>query len=282
MTYERLGRSPLAYLPCGYPGSRLKFRGPRRKLEGQYAAFLGGTDTYGKFIQQPFPALIEARTGVKCVNFGWPNAGVDVYLNDIGVLMAAANAGVTVLQVPCVTNMTNRFYTVHPRRNDRFLEASGALRAIYGEVDFTEFHFVRHMLQYLQRVSEERFATVIKGIQVSWLSRMQLLLHKLDGKVILLWMSARAPEDHADQIPFEYDPIGVTKEMLDALRPKVDRLIEVTASDEIMAEGTKGMRFSVFEESAAQEVLGPGLHNQVADVLAPLVAEMVAETSKAR
>ena len=95
MAFERLGSNPLEYLPCEYPGSKLKFRGPQRKLQAPYAAFLGGTDTYGKFIEQPYPALIEARTGVKCVNFGWPNAGVDVYLNDIGVLMATANSAVT-------------------------------------------------------------------------------------------------------------------------------------------------------------------------------------------
>ncbi|MEO3416905.1 DUF6473 family protein [Roseovarius sp. CAU 1744] len=282
MAYERMGDSPLTYQPCGYPGSKLRFRGPRRKLNGPYAAFLGGTDTYGKFIERPFPALIEARTGVKCVNFGWPNAGVDVYLNDIGVLMATANADVTIVQVPCVTNMTNRFYSVHPRRNDRFLEASGTLRAIYGEVDFTEFHFVRHMLQCLQKVSSERFATVIEEIQTAWVSRMQLLLHKVDSKVILLWMSARRPEDDADRTEVEFDPICVTRKMLETLRPMTDQVIEVTASEEVRADGTNGMRFSALEAPAAQEVMGPRCHYQVAEALGPLVAQMVAETNKAR
>lgn len=282
MAFQRLGDKPLEYLHCEYPGSKLRFRGPQRKLEGHYAAFLGGTDTYGKFIEQPFPALIEARTGVKCVNFGWPNAGVDVYLNDIGVLMATAKASVTVLQVPCVTNMTNRFYSVHPRRNDRFLEASGTLRAIYGEVDFTEFHFVRHMLKRLKNVSEERFSTVIEEIQTAWMSRMQLLLHKIDSKVILLWMSARKPEEHASQTQVEFDPICVTRKMVEMLRPMADHMIEVVAGDAIKTEGTKGMRFSELETPAAQEVLGPTVHYQVAEALGPMVDGMVRETKKAR
>ncbi|WP_299852107.1 DUF6473 family protein [uncultured Roseovarius sp.] len=275
MAYERLGDSPLDYLPCRYTGSKLSFRGPRRKLEGRYAAFLGGTDTYGKFIEQPFPALIEARTGVKCVNFGWPNAGVDVYLNDIGVQLAARNARLTVLQVPCVANMTNRFYSVHPRRNDRFLEASGTLRAMFGEVDFTEFHFVRHMLHRLQTVSEGRFGTVREEIQTAWVSRMQLLLQKLEGDVVLLWMSARKPEEDADQTNVAYDPSYVTREMIESLRSKATQLVEVTASDAAQAEGTKGMRFSDLEAPAAQEVLGPTVHYEVADALAPLIAEVV-------
>lgn len=282
MAFQRLGDRPLDYMLCEYPGSKLRFRGPRRKLDGPYAAFLGGTDTYGKFIEQPYPSLIEARTGVKCVNFGWPNAGVDVYLNDLGVLMAAAKAGVTVLQVPCITNMTNRFYSVHPRRNDRFLEASGTLRAIYGEVDFTEFHFVRHMLQRLQNVSEERFSTVIEEIQTAWVSRMQLLLNKIDGRIVLLWMSGRRPEEHAARTQVEFDPICVTRKMIEMLSPMADHMIEVVAGDRAKSEGTRGMRFSEMETPAAQEVLGPTAHYQVAEALGPVIEGMMQETKKAR
>lgn len=282
MAYERLGDSPIDYFPCRYAGSKLKFRGPPRKLEGDYVAFLGGTETYGKFIAQPFPALIEVRTGVKCVNFGWPNAGADVYLNDLGVLLAAGRARMTVLQVPCLTNMTNRFYSVHPRRNDRFLEASSTLRSIYGDVDFTEFHFVRHMLQRLRDVSEERFNTVIDEMRTSWISRMRLLMQKIDSPVVLLWMSARAPEDHANRTEIEFDPICVTREMIDAIRPSAAQVTEVTASDWARSEGTKGMLFSELEAPAAQEVLGPTVHYQVADALAPIVTDLGVDKKKAR
>jgi hypothetical protein len=57
-------------------------------------------------------------------------------------------------------NLSNRLYTVHPRRNDRFLRASGILRTIYRDVDFTEFHFTRHMLDHLRCLSEDRFDIV--------------------------------------------------------------------------------------------------------------------------
>ena len=237
------------------------------------AAFLGGTDTYGKFIERPFPALLEARTGVKCVNFGWPNAGVDVYLNDAGVLMAASQACLTILQVPCVPNMSNRYYSVHPRRNDRFLEASGTLRAIFGEVDFTEFHFVRHMLRRLQAVSAERFGTIREEMQMAWLSRMQLLLRKIDSKVVLLWMSARRPEEDAERTGVGYDPSYVTREMIETLRPMVAQVVEVIASDAARSEGTQGMRFTEMEAPAAEELLGPAAHFEVADALTPLIAE---------
>ncbi len=274
MAFERLGDKSLDYKLCNYEESRLTFRGPQRRLEGDYVACLGGTDTYGKFIEQPYPTMIEARTGIKCVNFGWPNAGVDVYLNDDGVLRAASRSKVTVLQVPCVTNMSNRFYSVHPRRNDRFLEASGILRAIYGEVDFTEFHFVRHMLSHLQTVSASRFGMLRDEMQTAWVARMQLLLQKIEGDVILLWLSSRRPDEDTDKTEIAYDPSFVTRRMIEKLTHSAARLVEITASDTAKAEGTKGMRFSELEATAAGDVLGPTVHYEVADALAPLITGM--------
>jgi len=275
MAFERLGESSLDYMPCRYGASKLLFRGPRRRLTGRYAAFLGGTETYGKFISRPFPALIEARTGAKCINLGWPNAGIDVFLNDPDVLAAASSAQVTVLQVPPAQNMSNRFYRVHPRRNDRFLEASAMLRAIYREVDFTEFHFTRHMLLRLQAVSADRFALVRDELQAAWRARMHLLLERLSCPVVLLWVSAHHPDTYADHPDLAADPAFVTRDMVDALRDRVLHVIDATASPEALHTGTRGMIFSEFDATAAAELLGPAVHQETADALSPIIAELI-------
>lgn len=275
MSYERLGDSPLNYMTCRYGASRLRFRGPRRQLSGRYAAFLGGTETYGKFIRYPFPALIEARSGVKCVNLGWPNAGIDVLLNDPDVLAVAGRAQLTVLQALPAQNMSNRFYSVHPRRNDRFVEASAMLRGIYRDVDFTEFHFTRHMLHRLRAVSEDRFAMVCEELRNAWVARMRLLLCRLSGPVVLLWMSSHAPGMRAEQPSVSQDPAFVTASMLDALRGDVLQIVDATASPEALACGTQRMVFSAFEAAAAAELPGPAVHEEVADALLPLVTELV-------
>ena len=54
----------------------------------------------------------------------------------------------------------NRFYAVHPRRNDRFLRPSAKIEALFPEIDFTEFSFNRHMLSALESVSADRFGQV--------------------------------------------------------------------------------------------------------------------------
>ncbi|MBZ8117266.1 hypothetical protein KUD11_01255 [Roseovarius sp. LXJ103] len=275
MAYEKLGQSPLDYMPCRYGASKLLFRGPRREFDAPYVACLGGTETYGKFIEAPFPALLEARTGVTCVNFGLPNAGIDVFLNDPGVLSIANNARLVVLQVPPALNMSNRFYTVHPRRNDRFVKASASLKSVFREVDFTEFHFTRHMLRHLRGVAPDRFDLIRDELQAAWIARMRVLLHQVTAPVALLWMSAHAPQESAASPDLVHDPAFVTCAMLDAVRPQVACVIDATVSAEALALGSRGMVFSELEGSAACELLGPAAHAEAAAALLPIVVEHV-------
>ena len=275
MAYHDVGHPPLDYEPCRYAGSKLPFRGPKRALDGDYVAFLGGTDTYGKFIARPFPALVERVGDMDCVNFGIPNAGIDVFLNNAALLSYAAQARLTVLQVPCAQNMSNRFYQVHPRRNDRFLRASEALQALYAEVDFTEFHYTRHMLRHLKAVCPERFGKVMRELETAWVPRMRLLLSRIGGPVLLLWFSARRPEQAADCPDLACDPGFVSRAMLEALRGDVAALVEVTASDEAQAIGQDGMVFAQSEAPAAGALLGPAAHDEAAVALIPVIAGLV-------
>ncbi|WP_324751470.1 DUF6473 family protein [Roseovarius sp. Pro17] len=277
MAYEKLGATPLDYAPCRYGASKLLFRGPERALTGRYAAFLGGTETYGKFIRRPFPALVEDRLGAPCVNLGWPNAGADVFLHDHDVLAAASMAQVTVLQVAGAQNMSNRFYTVHPRRNDRFVQATSVLRAIFSEVDFTEFHFTRHMLGYLAHVGPDRFALLRLELQEAWVARMKLLVDRIDAPVVLLWMSSHPPQDRADVPGIAEDPAFVTCAMLRALAGCTAGIVDATANSAARLSGTQGMVHSEFEAVAAAELLGPAAHDAAAEALLPIMRKYLGD-----
>ena len=39
-------------------------------MAGEFLAMIGGTETYGKFIERPFPTLIGEAFEMECVNFG--------------------------------------------------------------------------------------------------------------------------------------------------------------------------------------------------------------------
>lgn len=271
MTYDALGPGALDYLPCRYGKSKLLFRGPRRSLKEPYVAFIGGTETYGKFIENPFASLIEEQSGITSVNFGYPNAGIDVFSHDKFVTEAAASAKVTVVQVMGAQNMTNRFYSVHPRRNDRFVAASSLLRTIYRDVDFAEFHYNKHMLGRLLDISAERFDTVRSELQEAWMARMRLMLGQMKGKTILLWFAQQPPRTDEEvllaQDGLGGDPLFITREMMDEIAPHATEVVEVAASTQAVAAGTDGMVFSELETMAATELMGPIAHRQVADAV---------------
>lgn len=273
MSFDTLGPGALNYQPCQYGTSKLVFRGPKRALDAEYVVFLGGTNTYGKFIPKPFPDLVEDGLGLSCINMGCPNAGIDLMLNEPVLRDAAARARVTVVQIVSPRNMSNRMYTVHPRRNDRFLKPSELMEQIYREVDFAEFNFTKHMLQQLNKVSADRFRTVVDELRQAWSARMRLLLGQIPGSVVLLWISDHEPGKPYDV--FGTDPWFVTREMIEDLMAYDAKYVEVVASDEALAAGTEGMVFSELELPVAERLLGPKVHEEAARALTTTLREIL-------
>jgi len=270
MTYESVGTASLDYFPCRYGNSKLLFRGPRRRLGGDYVAFFGGIETYGKFIELPFPTLTEHETGMRSVNFGCANLGVDAYLADKALIDIASNAKIAVIQIMGAQNMSNRFYAVHSRRNDRFLRASSLLKNLYSDVDFTEFSFTRHLLSALARVDETKFATVSKELKEAWIARMVTLLDQLNCKVILLWLADHEPGAGS----FESEPMFIDRPMIDKLAPKVSRVVEIVSTEQERADGLDEMVFGPMDGPAAEEMQGPIVHQRTALALAEAIKSL--------
>jgi hypothetical protein len=272
MTFDAMAPMGLDYLPCRYGTSKLLFRGPRRDLSKPYVAFLGGTETYGKFIAEPFVDLIEQRLGMSCANFGCMNSGVDVFLNDPFLSAAAAKSRVTVLQIPGAQNMSNRLYTVHPRRNDRFVSASRILQSSFPDVDFADYHFTKHMLTELRAQCPDRYSILEQELGAAWIARMKTLLELITGRVVLVWISSRSP-DETDR--GTTDPMHVTREMIETIRPFATDYVEVKLSAEALDNPLDGMVYSPVEAPAAREMLGPKAHAEIADALHPVLAAVL-------
>lgn len=271
MVYAWAGEAPLDYLPCRYGTSRLVFRGPPRALDRPYAAVLGGTESYGKFIPRPWPVLAEDASGVPMVNLACVNAGADAYLSDEGVLRVAQGARAAVMQVMGAANLSNTFYAVHPRRNDRFLRALPPLVRLYPEVDFTAIHFTRHLLLTLRRVSADRFAEVTADLRRTWAMRTADLIDRIGVPVLLLWLATRPPGPAGDEIG--PDPLLVDTAMLAAVRTRAAGYIEAVvapAADPV----AEGLAFAADERAAAAVMPGPCAHAVVADRVTRALAQL--------
>ncbi|MBV1895037.1 MAG: hypothetical protein KUG70_01170 [Rhodobacteraceae bacterium] len=262
MSLEVMGVGAPDELRCRYGVSKLMFRGPRRNLNDPYVAFLGGNETFGKHVQTPFAALLDDETDKNCINLGVSGAGLDAFANDPEVLNLAKNADQVVLQVLGAQSLSNRFYRVHPRRNDRFLEASPLLSAIYRDVDFTDFNFVKHMLGTLHDLSPKRFETVRDEIQQAWLSRMKLLVQTISNDVVLLWLRYHKGGDLLGS-----EPLAITDAMIEQLRPSVSNVVEIPVVPSGITGEIDDMMIGQMQAPAAAHLIGPSTHRQIAETL---------------
>lgn len=264
MSYELKSAGALSGGTCCYAGSRLPVRGPRRDLTTPYIAFLGGTEVFGRFVKTPFSDVTESLLQFPCVNLAGVNAGLDAFMTDEALLKVAGEAEVAVVQLLGAQNISNRYYRVHPRRNDRFLQAHPALMQLYPEVDYTEFHFNKHLLTTLQALSEERFAILQDHLQETWLSRMQQVIEALQGRVVMLWITY----DLVGNAVFGHEPVLVDRAMVKSLESQTMGLLEVDVATAGQVDDFEGMAMGELDFPAAQHMLGPREHERIGCLLA--------------
>ena len=265
MAFERMGVEALDYDPCHYGSSATAFRGPKRDLKGDYVAFVGGAPFYGRFVEHPTPELVETKIGKCCVNLGVMNAGIDVFASDPEIQGIISAATVSYIQVLPAHNMSNRFYKVHPRRNDRFVAPSVLLETLFPEVDFTDFNFTRHMLSTLRRVSEDKFQMIIDEVQAAWVARMRLLLARTRGTKVLVYIEDRLPKDLDEVMGAE--PVFVTLDMVAEVSKLAAGVVRYDGADHRTAHGISDMIFAPMEQQAAEELLPPACHAALAEVI---------------
>ena len=275
MAYALQSEGALDYFPCHYGTSGLLFRGPRRSLDRPYVAFMGGNETYGKFIPDPYPDLVEEEVGFGSVNLGFSNAGLDVYLNETSLLDVAAKADAVVLQIVGAGNLSNRYYTVHPRRNDRFLGPTPLLKTLFRDIDFTDFAFTRHLLFTLHERSPDRFEVLADELRSTWLTRMKDLLCRLPQRTLLLWLADQPPPQVSRRASLDHDPLLIDAEMLSAIRPHARLYVEAITRPGARGRDLGGMSFSPGEAQAAAVMPGPEVHRDVSKLLAQALENLI-------
>lgn len=275
MVYAFPGAGALDYSPCSYAASRLTFRGPRADLHAPFLSCIGGTETYGKFIPTPYPDLLEEMLDIQVANFGCMNAGPEVFVQERELMEDISKGRACVVQITGAANLTNRYYSVHPRRNDRFTGPTPLLRALFRQVDFTEFSFTRHMVQVLQAHSAERFEVLAEELRAAWVARMKTLLGQLKCPTVLFWLADAPPPSPGRRADLVRNPMLVDTEMISAIRSMVTAYVEMVPSPQTRAKGAEGMAFGPLEAHAAASLPGPAVHYDLAKRLVPVLRQLI-------
>jgi hypothetical protein len=250
---------------CRYGRSPQLCRGPKRVPDRPYIALLGGSETFGKFVERPFAQILEDFSGETCVNLGCGDLGLDALLADDDLLEAAREAEHVVVQILSAAHLTNPYYRVHPRRNDRLVEPSQALRRLFPEVDFTRYHFARHLLAELQGISAERFGQVAEAAQLVWSRKMAALLERLDSQTTLLWLRYDTPAAKTGRIG--PNALLVTRAMVDELRPLAGRVVDIRVRPSGQEGHPRPMGVSMFPAPAVAQMIGQASHFEIAETL---------------
>ena len=215
---------------CRYGSSPLIFRGPAKPLDGRHIAFVGSSETVGRNAEFAYPEMLETELGEVCINLAQTNASMETFLYDTVAPNVCRDSILTVVSIMSAANLSNRLYSVHPRRNDRFIKPSPLLRALFPDVSFHEICFVRHLLGVLQADSPQKFELVQEELKAAWAARMKAFLDRIGSHVILVSLQAENTSLDLDRVgdpSLGTDPLFVTESMVETLRSKVQNIVTV-------------------------------------------------------
>ncbi|MEM9048281.1 MAG: DUF6473 family protein [Pseudomonadota bacterium] len=227
MSFENSFDAASVYAVYRFGRNNLAFRGPEQRVEGPFIACIGGSETFGKFVDTPYPALLARQTGRAVLNFGASGAGPCAFSNDDLLLSRLNQAALCVVQVTGAASVSNRFYTVRRRRNEKLQSTARALAKLYPDVDLARFRFTHRLLGHLFQKNREAFGEIEAALKTAWLSEMRRLLGAIDAPKLLFWFSERTPAtDEAGRAPdFRSAPAFVDAAMIEALSDQLDDVV---------------------------------------------------------
>ena len=257
------------------------FRGPAPRLGRHYLAFLGGSGTFGRYADRPYAAIVGQEAGHRFANFGAEGAGPGFFLSDPEVMSAASNALLSVVQVMPACAVSNRMFSVRPRRNARLHAASDLLTGLYPEVDFERFSYVRGMLRHLAGIDDNRFSLVVNEMRNAWIARTHTLLASIQTWTLLFWFSQRQPEEQReDTTDGWHDPNFVDRAMIDSVTDIADGYVECVTSAGLPQDLRVDGEAVLFRPTGTpidqnRELPSPDMHAAAAAALAPEVMRIL-------
>ena len=173
------------YRPFTLDGCPVPFRGPaidpQAAPDRSFFTCLGAAQTYGCFVDHPFPDLLADHLGLSALNLAVGGAGPGFYLQ-YPALIAAMNRGRFVV----VQAMAARH-----EANSRFA-ADGYVEYLRDRVRGDSIDTVSAWSRVLEETPDDAPRFVAES-QASWLESMRRLRAAITVPVVFLWFSQQKP-----------------------------------------------------------------------------------------
>lgn len=279
--YQDSDHAILDYKYAQLSGTETLFRGPiPEDLSGGFITCLGGAHTLGRFVEQPYPALLQKQLGIPVLNLGHGGGKPEFYLQSAGVLEIINRSKCAVIQVMSARGSPNRYLkpTSHSHNIMRIAKDIPA----HKNPAFVDAAY-RILLKQL---APEKVQEAISETRAAWLQEMGKLLERITVPKLLLWFSVRTPAyvegfNELDALLGEY-PQLVNEDMIKALRVKAQTYIQCVSNQGMPYELRDAQSHDLvnvfpWQESPAVNYYYPSaeMHSAAAADLAPALISLI-------
>lgn len=223
------------------PHTELKFRGPQAELaDRNYISCLGAAQTFGCFVDQPYPAHLQQSLGISALNLGYGGAG-PLFFNRHPELIEIVNLGrLAVVQIMSGRSEDNsRFESkglelLTRRADGKQMSADAAWRSVL-EMRYLWKRFPVGMnlaRSFCRTWGAADAKRLLQETRHNWVKNYIALLNSIKVPTVLLWFSKRSP-DFEESFDNLHDFMGVypqlvTRDMIQQIAPQADYFVECT------------------------------------------------------
>jgi hypothetical protein len=188
------------------PGCCYAFRGRGTPLEpGEpYAACIGSATTFGRFLKSPYPAQLEAYTGIPFLNLGIGGGRPESYLIEATLLESLRNASLVVMEVMSARGYASPIYQpANPMSNlgyfkdffqlERISGARTEVEKLLKKAHAKEKSFVERIYEsVVLHMTSAQKALVREAVLNAYFRDWTYLMEAIGKPIIVLFMSRRA------------------------------------------------------------------------------------------
>lgn len=274
--YLQADKSFMDYNPVRWTDKGVRFRGSTATtMKEDYGVFIGAGQTFGRFVEDPFPDIVSRAIGIPSINLGMGGAGPGRYLNpDLKEIINGSRF--CVVQVMSGRSSANDLFDAKTGENFYGLDKGDLGRA----------GFARKIAQHLITTNDEEEIRYYRHeLRRAWLSEMWQLVRSIEVPKLLFYISKRSPEDLPDY--------KKTRELGGAFPQFIDRktlnAIIPYFNDYAECVSTEGSPHSVMQKDepvpldmgggrmvmANTYYPSPQMHEVAAEKLVPVVSKML-------
>jgi glycosyltransferase involved in cell wall biosynthesis len=172
-----------------HPNGEVYYRGPAPSnlTEGGYLACIGGAQTLGRFVTQPYSDQLGKTLGLETLNLGHGGGKPRYFLECPGILEHLNKAALVVVQIPSARGGETSFFKPVSIKNAVLQNKRPGYSKSPRFAD-------KAYKEFLENESPELVAQLQSEIRENWMEEMTQLLTAIQVPKVLLWFSTRTPD----------------------------------------------------------------------------------------